>query len=139
MEGACASWLVAIKTSISIVAAISCQLSQHRHQRPNKRPTCWSKHAIEPSSGNTMLQADLLMRMLSENDSPPSGSGSRLGTAVIVVCGTDTPVNCVLITGIFAFIATCISLFSIWLQLKNYRKPILQRYVVRILVMLLSF
>lgn len=37
--------------------------------------------------------------------------------------------------GVFTFIATCISLFSIWLQLKNYRKPILQRYVVRILLM----
>ena len=37
--------------------------------------------------------------------------------------------------GVFSGIATCISLFSIWLQLKNYRKPILQRYVVRILLM----
>jgi hypothetical protein len=76
--------------------------------------------------------------MLSQDELPPAtGSGSRLGSAVVIVAGK----NLAIVTtdlkplGVFASIATCISLFSIWLQLKNYRKPILQRYVVRILLM----
>ena len=66
---------------------------------------------------------------------PATGSGSRLGEAVIIVAGKDDISNLLTCEGVFSAIATCISLFSIWLQLKNYRKPILQRYVVRILLM----
>ena len=51
------------------------------------------------------------------------GTGSSLGKATIIVCG------------VAALLATLLSLLSVWLQLKNYRKPLLQRYVVRILLM----
>lgn len=77
--------------------------------------------------------ATTLLDTLAQDDTPPAtGSGSRLGSAVVIVSGATSHFTD---PGVFAFIATCISLFSIWLQLKNYRKPILQRYVVRILLM----
>ncbi|KAK3906879.1 organic solute transporter Ostalpha-domain-containing protein [Staphylotrichum tortipilum] len=40
-----------------------------------------------------------------------------------------------LIAGVASIAATLLSVVSIWLQTKNYRKPLLQRYVVRILLM----
>ncbi len=46
-----------------------------------------------------------------------SGSGSRLPTAVLVLAGVST------------FVAVSVSTLSIVLQLKNYRKPVLQRYL----------
>ncbi|KAF9456225.1 organic solute transporter Ostalpha-domain-containing protein [Collybia nuda] len=52
-----------------------------------------------------------------------SGAGSRLPTAVLVVSGVSTVV------------AVLVSAMSIYLQLKNYRKPILQRMVIRIMIM----
>lgn len=45
-----------------------------------------------------------------------SGSGSRLPTDVLVLAGVS------------ALVAVLVSTVSIVLQLKNYRKPILQRY-----------
>ena len=77
------------------------------------------------------------METLVQDSLPPAaGSGSRLGSAVVIVAGKSPRLKTwINLSGVFAFIATCISLFSIWLQLKNYRKPILQRYVVRILLM----
>ncbi|POR39335.1 Transmembrane protein [Tolypocladium paradoxum] len=39
------------------------------------------------------------------------------------------------IAGIASLAATVLSIVSIWLQAKNYRKPLLQRYVIRILLM----
>ncbi|KAH6635264.1 organic solute transporter Ostalpha-domain-containing protein [Chaetomium sp. MPI-SDFR-AT-0129] len=39
------------------------------------------------------------------------------------------------IAGVASIAATLMSIVSIWLQTKNYRKPLLQRYVVRILLM----
>ncbi|KAH8155621.1 uncharacterized protein LAJ45_00631 [Morchella importuna] len=54
----------------------------------------------------------------------PGGSGtSKLSNAAIIVAG------------VASLVATVLACFSIWLQLKNYRKPLLQRYVVRILLM----
>lgn len=40
-----------------------------------------------------------------------------------------------LVAGVASLAATIVSIVSIWLQTKNYRKPLLQRYVVRILLM----
>ncbi|ORZ26642.1 organic solute transporter Ostalpha-domain-containing protein [Lobosporangium transversale] len=60
---------------------------------------------------------------------PGSGSGS----------GSELSSTAVWAAGIFAFSATLISLASIWMQLKNYRKPLLQRFVVRILWMVPIF
>ncbi|OJD19836.1 hypothetical protein AJ78_00195 [Emergomyces pasteurianus Ep9510] len=51
------------------------------------------------------------------------GTGSSLAKATVIVAG------------VASLVATLISLISIWLQTKNYRKPLLQRYVVRILLM----
>ncbi|KAJ7582640.1 DUF300 domain-containing protein [Mycena floridula] len=51
------------------------------------------------------------------------GAGNRLPTAVLTVSGVST------------FVAVFVSACSIGLQLKNYRKPTLQRMVVRIMVM----
>ena len=52
-----------------------------------------------------------------------SGSGSALPLPVLILAGIATVV------------ATIVSATSIFLQLKNYRKPTLQRYVVRLLLM----
>ena len=51
------------------------------------------------------------------------GTGASLGRAAVIVAG------------VAALIASLLSLLSVWLQLKNYRKPLLQRYVIRILLM----
>ncbi|KAI8580562.1 hypothetical protein K450DRAFT_236226 [Umbelopsis ramanniana AG] len=51
------------------------------------------------------------------------GSGEKLGGVAIFLAGT------------FVLIGTGISLISIWSHLKNYRKPNLQRQVIRILWM----
>ncbi|EPE06115.1 hypothetical protein F503_02944 [Ophiostoma piceae UAMH 11346] len=51
------------------------------------------------------------------------GTGKKLTEATTIVAGTAS------------LVATLMSIVSIWLQLKNYRKPLLQRYVVRILLM----
>ncbi|KAJ2916683.1 hypothetical protein MD484_g3743, partial [Candolleomyces efflorescens] len=49
--------------------------------------------------------------------------GSKLPTAIILVAGIST------------IVAVAVSAWSIYLQLKNYRKPSLQRMVVRIMLM----
>ncbi|EHK43468.1 uncharacterized protein TrAtP1_013320 [Trichoderma atroviride] len=54
---------------------------------------------------------------------PDLGTGQKFTTATTVVAG------------VAALAATVVSAISIWLQAKNYRKPLLQRYVVRILLM----
>ncbi|KAG8221450.1 organic solute transporter Ostalpha-domain-containing protein, partial [Butyriboletus roseoflavus] len=51
------------------------------------------------------------------------GSGSSLPLPVLALAGSST-ITAVAVSGI-----------SIWLQLRNYRKPLLQRMVVRIMVM----
>ncbi|KAK4870909.1 hypothetical protein LT330_000146 [Penicillium expansum] len=51
------------------------------------------------------------------------GTGSSLARAIIIV------------TGVSALVSSLLSFVSIWFQAKNYRKPLLQRYVVRILLM----
>ncbi|KAH7128671.1 organic solute transporter Ostalpha-domain-containing protein [Dendryphion nanum] len=53
----------------------------------------------------------------------PSGTGDRFARAVIIVAG------------VAALSASLITVLSVWLQAKNYRKPLLQRYVIRILLM----
>ncbi|KAJ5759607.1 hypothetical protein N7520_006763 [Penicillium odoratum] len=55
------------------------------------------------------------------------GTGSSLAQAIIIV------------TGVSALVASLLSIVSIWFQMKNYRKPLLQRYVVRILLMVPIF
>ncbi|CAL1710429.1 unnamed protein product [Somion occarium] len=56
---------------------------------------------------------------------PEPGSGS----------GSSLPLPILLLAGIATLAATGISATSIYLHLKNYRKPILQRMVVRIMLM----
>ncbi|ROT38646.1 DUF300-domain-containing protein [Sodiomyces alkalinus F11] len=51
------------------------------------------------------------------------GTGQKLTYATTIVAG------------VAALMATLLSMVSIFLQTKNYRKPLLQRYVVRILLM----
>ncbi|KAL5601152.1 hypothetical protein BROUX41_005957 [Berkeleyomyces rouxiae] len=41
--------------------------------------------------------------------------------------------------GVSSLVAAFLSVLSIWLQTKNYRKPLLQRYVIRILLMVPIF
>ncbi|KAK6537617.1 hypothetical protein TWF694_011928 [Orbilia ellipsospora] len=53
----------------------------------------------------------------------PGGTGTKLGNFFIIF------------SGLCSIVATLLSIVSIWFQLKNYRKPLLQRYVVRILLM----
>ncbi|WVN85707.1 uncharacterized protein L203_100857 [Cryptococcus depauperatus CBS 7841] len=54
---------------------------------------------------------------------PSTGAGNHLPVWLLALCGA------------FTAVATGISIMSIALQLKNYRKPALQRAVVRIMVM----
>lgn len=58
-----------------------------------------------------------------QSKSPSSGTGARFQRWVTILAG------------VAALAATLLTILSIWLQTKNYRKPLLQRYVVRILVM----
>ncbi|CAG8971297.1 hypothetical protein HYALB_00001464 [Hymenoscyphus albidus] len=52
-----------------------------------------------------------------------SGTGQKLTQATVIVAG------------VAALLASLLSIVSVWLQTKNYRKPLLQRYVIRILLM----
>lgn len=49
--------------------------------------------------------------------------------------GTDLPTGILIAAVVCSGVSTIISLVCIWLQLRNYRKVALQRWVVRILVM----
>ncbi|PVH83383.1 DUF300-domain-containing protein [Cadophora sp. DSE1049] len=51
------------------------------------------------------------------------GTGQKLTHATIIVAGVSS------------LLASLLSIVSVWLQTKNYRKPLLQRYVIRILLM----
>ncbi|PMD20036.1 DUF300-domain-containing protein [Hyaloscypha hepaticicola] len=51
------------------------------------------------------------------------GTGQKLTQATIIVAG------------VAALLASLLSVVSVWFQTKNYRKPLLQRYVIRILLM----
>ncbi|KAF2401932.1 DUF300-domain-containing protein [Trichodelitschia bisporula] len=55
------------------------------------------------------------------------GTGSRLGRIVVILAG------------VAALSATLLTFISVWLQSKNYRKPLLQRYVIRILLIVPIF
>lgn len=73
-----------------LVQPRSCQL-------PNAQTK--AKHAGLNVSSNSPLQnamsrAESFARIFAEGESPPSGSGSRLGTAVIVVCGINISQLC---------------------------------------------
>ncbi|ORX33656.1 organic solute transporter Ostalpha-domain-containing protein [Kockovaella imperatae] len=65
----------------------------------------------------------------------PSNDVSLIGTLYSPGAGTRLPIWLLALCGTFTAIATGVSIMSITLQLKNYRKPSLQRYVVRIMVM----
>lgn len=58
---------------------------------------------------------------------PGGGTGSSLARAIIIVAGVS------------ALVASLLAIISIWFQTKNYRKPLLQRYVVRILFLVPIF
>ncbi|KAH7890549.1 DUF300-domain-containing protein [Phlebopus sp. FC_14] len=49
--------------------------------------------------------------------------------------GSSLPFPVLLLSGISTLVAVIVSGLSIWLQLRNYRKPFLQRMVVRIMLM----
>ncbi|TKX20424.1 hypothetical protein C1H76_7234 [Elsinoe australis] len=55
------------------------------------------------------------------------GTGSRFARTVIILAGVAALVACI------------VTFLSVWLQSKNYRKPLLQRYVIRILVLVPIF
>lgn len=60
---------------------------------------------------------------MGEQNSSGGGTGSRFATIVTILAGVS------------ALVATLLTFVSVWLQSKNYRKPLLQRYVIRILLM----
>ncbi|KAK0624462.1 Transmembrane protein 184-like protein [Lasiodiplodia hormozganensis] len=60
-------------------------------------------------------------------ESTSGGTGGRFGDWVVIVAG------------VAALVASLLTVLSVWLQAKNYRKPLLQRYVVRILLMVPIF
>lgn len=68
----------------------------------------------------TGVQRAHLVMFISDRD---EGSGRSLPIRLLLLCTCAT------------LFTTVYSSYSIWLQLKHYYKPFLQRYVVRILVM----
>ena len=66
---------------------------------------------------------ELVMLNTLQNSAPLSGTGARFQAWVIILAG------------VAALAASLLTMVSVWLQTKNYRKPLLQRYVVRILLM----
>ncbi|KAF1850755.1 DUF300-domain-containing protein [Cucurbitaria berberidis CBS 394.84] len=69
------------------------------------------------------MAAGILQTDYQTDNYAPGGTGARFARAVIIVAGV-----CALVASLVTFVA-------VWLQTKNYRKPVLQRYVVRILLM----
>lgn len=61
--------------------------------------------------------------MVKSGGSSNAGTGERFAEWVTAVAG------------VAALSATLVTILSVWLQSKNYRKPLLQRYVIRILLM----
>ncbi|KAG2121955.1 DUF300-domain-containing protein [Suillus clintonianus] len=49
--------------------------------------------------------------------------------------GSGLPIPVLLLAGVSTLVAVTVSGLSIWLQLRNYRKPLLQRMVIRIMLM----
>ncbi|EPS33689.1 hypothetical protein PDE_08651 [Penicillium oxalicum 114-2] len=72
-----------------------------------------------------VIKLPLLLEMFTAATASPAGggTGSSLARAIIIT------------SGVSALVSSLLSFVSIWFQLKNYRKPLLQRYVVRILLM----
>lgn len=70
-----------------------CQLSNFAHKSPSN-----AQHALINCTPTgiyrKMSEVGDLLRVLAPDESPPSGSGSRLGTAVIVVCGISPVLQC---------------------------------------------
>ncbi|KAF1952361.1 DUF300-domain-containing protein [Byssothecium circinans] len=64
-----------------------------------------------------------LLKTRAASETSPGGTGDRFASAVIIVAG------------VAALVASLLTFVAVWLQTKNYRKPLLQRYVVRILLM----
>lgn len=73
----------------------------------------------------TLLARRALAVALEAPDEPgaPPGSGTNLPHSVLIVATA------------LSLGSTLLSLWTVWLQLKNYRKITLQRFVVRILMM----
>lgn len=61
--------------------------------------------------------------------SPTSASPTPIGS------GAQLPHSILALATLFALSATLLSLYTILLHLQNYRRPLLQRYTVRILFM----
>jgi hypothetical protein len=78
---------------------------------------------INPPELYTHSQLYLAFHSLPAGKMAGGGTAQKLATATISIAG------------VASLLATIISAISIWLQTKNYRKPLLQRYVVRILLM----
>lgn len=73
----------------------------------------------------TLLARRALAAALASPDQPEAPPGS----------GTNLPKSVLIVASISAGLSTLLSLWTVWLQLKNYRKITLQRFVVRILMM----
>lgn len=91
--------LCLIKFLISITSA---NVFRAVHLRKNQYPLRRHKQRLEPAMNTTANVG--------------SGSGSSLPTVVL------------LLSGISALVAVLVSTMSILLQLKSYRKPVLQRH-----------
>ncbi|SNX86211.1 uncharacterized protein MEPE_04920 [Melanopsichium pennsylvanicum] len=71
------------------------------------------------------LAVTLMLTHSSSEQDGPEGAGS----------GRSLPVPLLIVSTVSAIFASIFSFYLIFLQLKNYRKPTLQRYVVRLLLM----
>ncbi len=69
------------------------------------------------------MTAGAMMRKGSANFPEGGGTGRSLPPGILTACSIST------------LFATVYTFFLVWRQLKNYRKPNLQRYVVRLMIM----
>lgn len=89
------------------------------------RPRVTSASASRTAGMATLLARRALVAALAAPDEPEAPPGS----------GTNLPKSVLIVATIAAGLSTLLSLWTVWLQLKNYRKITLQRFVVRILMM----
>lgn len=73
------------------------------------------------------MERDTTLRTRGSEATDPKGTGSKFAEWVVILAGVSALIAC---------IATVV---SILLQAKNYRKPLLQRHVIRILVLVPIF
>ena len=86
----------------------------------------WNRSTTQKSMATTTTP-EAIGIMAGGEQNEKEGTGAGFGQILLVL------------TGVSSLIACLLTLLSVILQVKNYRKPLLQRHVVRILVLVPIF